>query len=169
MSIVRRLLSKEKLVAVSPLSLTRYMVSNIASTSAVRFPLLLRGLVEAVLRGESLPPRPSDATGDNDDGKNTTNGEGRDGADANNALGDGARGSSGGGVNLYGDGAAGGAATTTGAKDSLLDPWSAGGGIAWADLAAPAARLCAACRPLGPAQLDVLDRVLGDIFQRRGG
>lgn len=145
------------------------MVSNIVSTSAVRFPLLLRGLVEAVLRGESLPPRPSDATGDRDDGSNTTHGEGRDGADTNNALGEGTRGRSGGGVNLYGDGAVGGTTTTTGAKDSLLDPWSEDGGIAWADLATPAARLCAACRPLGPTQLDVLDRVLGDIFQRHGG
>ncbi|CAM9250981.1 unnamed protein product [Ectocarpus sp. 12 AP-2014] len=143
---------------------------TLQETDSERFPLLLRGLVEAVLRGESLPPRPSDATGDNDDGNNTTNGEGRDGADTNSALGDGTRGSSGGGgVNLDGDGAAGGAATTTGAKDSILGQWSEGGGIAWADLAAPAARLCAACRPLGPAQLDVLDRVLRDIFQRCGG
>ncbi|CAB1115099.1 unnamed protein product [Ectocarpus sp. CCAP 1310/34] len=142
---------------------------TLQETDSDRFPLLLRNLVEAVLRGESLPPRPSDATRDNDDGNTTTNGEGRDGPDTNSALGDVTRGSSGGGVNLYGNGVVGGAATTTGAKDSLLGPWSEGGGIAWADLAAPAARLCAACRPLGPAQLDVLDRVLGDIFQRRGG
>ncbi|CAM9096093.1 unnamed protein product [Ectocarpus sp. 6 AP-2014] len=142
---------------------------TLEETDGERFSLLLRGLVEAVFRGESVPPRPSDATGGNDDGNNTTNDEERDGPDTNNALGEGTRGSSGGGVNLCVGGAAGGTTTTTGAKDSLLDPWSEGGGIAWADLAAPAARLCAACRPLGPAQLDVLDRVLGDIFQRRGG
>ncbi|CAN0199001.1 unnamed protein product, partial [Ectocarpus sp. 8 AP-2014] len=76
---------------------------TLEETDSERFPLLLRGLVEAVLRGDSegIPPRPSDATGDDDDGNDTTNDEGRDGPDTNNALGEGTRGSSGdGGVNL---------------------------------------------------------------------
>lgn len=50
-------------------------------------------------------------------------------------------------------------------KKTVFDPWRAG---SWEDLAAPAARLWAACRPSCPAQLEALDEVLGDMFGKGG-
>ena len=51
-----------------------------------------------------------------------------------------------------------------GAEDPTVDVWLGGG--SWEDLAAPAARLWAACRPSGPAELEALDEVLGGVFRR---
>lgn len=41
------------------------------------------------------------------------------------------------------------------------------GAFSWEALAAPASRLCAACRPFDPAQLDVLDDIIGDVYRHR--
>lgn len=120
-----------------------------------RFPRLLRGLVDAVMRGgETLLGGQSaticyrdanDNGGDADsDGSSTTTPP--DGT----TTGDGAPPPSG--------------AATSSAKDpTVTDPWRGDG--SWEDLAAPAARLWAACLPSGPAELEALDMVLGDVFR----
>lgn len=44
---------------------------------------------------------------------------------------------------------------------------AARGAFSWESLAAPASRLYAACRPFDPAQLDVLDDIIGDVYRHR--
>ena len=52
--------------------------------------------------------------------------------------------------------------------DRLFDAKvEAGSNLSWEALAAPAARLCAACWPFDPAQLDVIDMIVGDIYHHR--
>lgn len=115
----------------------------------------MNGLVEAVLRGEdgrrpSCTPRA---------GRNTSKPGTIDHDDSNNNNND----KEGGGeMRSTGDGDADG-----GPKDRFLDPSFVGENFVWQDLAPPAARLCAACAPFLPAQLDVLDGVIEDIFRRR--
>lgn len=114
--------------------------------------MLLKGLVETVLRGEDLLPGTVPAP--TADGSITNNPHTSEEA---NGTGDGG----------YRDGITDprtGSPSPTAVKDPLLDAWSDGGGVAWEDLAAPAAALCAACSPWDSAQLAVLDGVLGEIF-----
>lgn len=108
----------------------------------VRFSVLLSGLVEAVLRGGD-----HDITTTNTNNSVTSASTGRS-SDTSKASGE-----------------------RRGASHNLLGPLDlssdAGGGIcSWEDFTAPAIRLNAACRPSDPAQFDVLDRIIEDIFRR---
>lgn len=119
---------------------------------AIRFPRLLRGLVDAVICGDTLRRRSPATSG----GHRGASGD-RGGADSD------------GGSTL--DGACGGGLAsgdaTAGAEDRRpVDPWRGG---SWEDLAAPAARLWAACRPSESAQLEAIDEVLGDIIRQQDG
>eukprot|EP00752_Nemacystus_decipiens_P017248 g15452.t1 len=111
-----------------------------------RFPRLLRGLVEAVMRGGGQSATngcggATDGDADNDGDSKTTTPDG-----------------------TIGEAPLPSGAATASANDPIFDPWR--GGDSWEDLAAPAARLWAACRPAGPAELEALDEVLGDVFGR---
>ena len=152
---------------------------------AARFPILLSGLVEALLRGDdfppssfppsssSFPPAPAPAaapaaaaasvngnnssSSKNDDGDEIMDDDGH--ANVTNPD----RGSDGGG---------GGGANGTGsaAIDRLLDASSCHGSgveVSWKELAAPAARVWGACRPCDPTELRALDAILDDIFRVR--
>lgn len=121
-------------------------------------------MVEAVLRGGESPPRYPSKTDSTDHGDcggdNDGNGDDNDDNNGGNTLGSGSGRASGSTI-----GTAGAAtAATVEIEPPLGSPWCDGGeGVAWEGLAAPAARLWAACRPSDPAQLNVLDKVLGDI------
>lgn len=130
--------------------------------------MLLKGLVEAVLRGgEGVPSLPSttDSADVGHDGEpSDVHGGDDDDGDGDNDLGPGSGRASG---RLVGVASAAATANATVVAVPVLGhAWcgGSGGGTAWEGLAAPAARLWAACRPSDPAQLDVLDKVLGEIF-----
>ena len=121
-----------------------------------RFPALLSGLVLAVLRGEESGP-------DDRRGSNNTNtvaiDDGEESDDGNDNVG-GTVGCRGGGETEF-------PAKAPQLLDPLFDGLGGGVSFAWEDLAAPAARLCAACQPFDAVQVDVLDKVIGDIYRRR--
>ncbi|CAN0225204.1 unnamed protein product, partial [Scytosiphon promiscuus] len=124
---------------------------ELEETEGERFPVLLKGLVETVLRGKDLLPR-------------TVRASKAHGSVADNPH-----------VSERANGADGSAGPTTprngspstiptAVEDPLLDARRGGGGVAWEDLAAPAARLYASCCPWDLAQFGALDSILGEIF-----
>lgn len=142
-----------------------YLLSTLS-----RFPSLLRSLVKAVLEGEDgsglhRGERSALLGGDQREdlpSPGNNNGEGSgDGVVVGVTTG-------GGGL----DGEEGMAVSSDGggiADDPPLQGGEAvvGGAFSWEELAAPASRLCAACRPFDLAQLDVLDEIIGEVYRHR--
>lgn len=154
-----------------------FLSPNIIPTSLARFPILLNGLVETLLRGDSFPPSPAasaataaTAAADSSDGDEIMDGGHKnaskfDHGDASKFDHDDEEG----GLNISNDVDRGGEKNgATASKDCLLDASCCHGTeVSWKDLEAPAARVWAACRPCDPNQLRIIDAIFGEIFRVR--
>lgn len=125
-----------------------------------RFPILLNGLVEVLLRGDDFPrAHPSaaaaaDSSSDSDEG---TDGDRKNASKFVNGDDD---------LNTS-DFDRGGKNSDAAPKDHLLDASCDGTGVSWQDLADPAARVWAACRPCDANQLRAIDAIFGEMFRVR--
>lgn len=125
--------------------------------------------MEVLLRGDNFPPPPPTAAAA---GNTTDGGEAMNGSPKNASKfdhGDGGLNTS----NFYPGGRntsnfdSGAEKTGAASKDRLLDASCDRTGVSWQDLAGPAARVWAACRPCDPSQLRAIDAIFGDIFRVR--
>ncbi|CAM9569862.1 unnamed protein product, partial [Hapterophycus canaliculatus] len=153
----------------SPLLLLGQLLRHqnvLEETDKERSHLLLKGLVETILRGEDLLPRMRGEDLLPRTVRTSIADESVAGVPhiSEEGNGRGAGGVSGDTTTTTGARTAAPFQTPTAVRDPLLDAWRDAGGVGWEDLAAPAARLYAACRPWDSAQLGVLDDILGEIF-----